>query len=285
MENFKIIFRTMLKLINFQFIYYALYIIFIILGYFQHPFFYAFSLLELVNRVEVMLSVLKAMYIPGRYILINLLMFIILEYFFSLIALSEFTSHFPNIKDSKNFLQTYMRMLDQTFKQDGGIGTYLDQSLDPDYVQYSPKAYAGGRFWFDLIFYLTILLIIFQIFTSIIIDYFMTTRSYRNTFSKKSKSMCLICEIEREQLEKIYFNLKDAFKKHTYYCHHIRNYINYLIYVQCLSYRDPIIEEGIWNYHLEGKTSYLPKNTCFNLNEKIILEKIKNKNKEKSSNQ
>ena len=285
MENFKIIFGTILKLINFQSIYYILYVIFIILGYFNHPFFYAFSLLELVNRVEVMLSVLKAMYIPGRYILINLLMFIILEYFFSLFALSIFTSHFPNIKDSKNFLQTFMRMLDQTFKQDGGIGTYLDQSLDPDYVQYSPKAYAGGRFWFDLIFYLTILLIIFQIFTSIIIDYFMTTRSYRNTFSKKSKSMCLICEIEREQLEKIYFNLKDAFKKHTYYCHHIRNYINYLIYVQCLSYRDPIIEEGIWNYHLEGKTSYLPKNTCFNLNEKNILEKIKNKNKEKSSNQ
>ena len=285
MENFKIIFGTMLKLINFQFIYYILYVLFIILGYFKHPFFYAFSLLELVNRVEVMLSVLKAMYIPGRYILINLLMFIILEYFFSLFALSIFTSHFPNIKDSKNFLQTFMRMLDQTFKQDGGIGTYLDQSLDPDYVQYSPKAYAGGRFWFDLLFYLTILLIIFQIFTSIIIDYFMTTRSYRNNFSKKSKSMCLICEIGREQLEKIYYNLKDAFKKHTYYCHHIRNYINYLIYVQCLSYRDPIIEEGIWNYHLERKTSYLPKNTCFNLNERNILEKFKNKNKEKSSNQ
>ena len=79
----------------------------------------------------------------------------------------------------------------------------------------------------------------------------MNTRSYREDFSKKSKKMCLICEIEREKLEKIHYNIKDAFKKHTYYCHNIRNYINYLIYVQSLSYRDPIIEEGIWNYHLE----------------------------------
>ena len=284
-EYFKIIIRAIINQIDFQLIYYALYIFFILLGLLNHPFFYAFSLLELVNRVEVMLSVLKAMYVPGRYILINLLMFIILEYLFSLFALSIFTSHFPNVNDSKNFLKTFMRMLDQTFKQDGGIGTYLDQSLDPNYVQYTPKAYAGGRFWFDLLFYLFILLIIFQIFTSIIIDYFMNTRSYREDFSKKSKTMCLICEIEREKLEKIHYNIKDAFKKHTYYCHNIRNYINYLIYVQSLSYRDPIIEEGIWNYHLEDKTYYLPKNICFNLNERNILEKVKTKTiKEKAFN-
>ena len=92
-----------------------------------------------------------------------------LEYLFSLFALLIFTSHFPNIADSKNFLKTFTRMLYQTFKQDGGIGTYLDQYKDPDYVQYTSKAYAGGRFWFDLLFYLIILLIVFQIFAQLLL--------------------------------------------------------------------------------------------------------------------
>jgi hypothetical protein len=277
-EYIKIVFRTIWSLISFQFLYYILYILFILLGYLKHPFFYGFSLLEIINRVEVMSSVLKAMYVPKIYLLINFIMFIMLEYLFSLFALSIFTSHFPNITDSKNFLKTFMRMIDQTFKQDGGIGTYLDQSMDPDYVPYTPKAYAGGRFWFDLLFYLVILLIIFQIFTSIIIDYFMNTRKNKEYFTKKSKTECLICRLEREKLEKIYLNAKDAFKKHTYHCHNIRNYINYLFYVQSLSYRDPIIEESVWNYHLENKNSYLPDKTCFQLKEKKLLESVKMKN-------
>jgi hypothetical protein len=264
---------------TFQLIYYILYIIFILLGLLNHPFFYAFSLFELLNRVEVMLSVLKAIYVPGLYLLVNLLMLIMLEYFFSLFSISIFTSHFPNIKDSKNFLQTYMRMLDQTFKQDGGIGTYLDQSLDPDYEQYTPKAYAGGRYWFDLIFYILIILIIFQIFISVIVDYFMENRKNREDFTKKSNTECLICGLKREQLEKIYSNIKDGFNKHRVYCHHIMNYINYLFYVQSLSYRDPIIEEGIWKYHLDNNNIYLNVKTCFQMKERKIL-KIINANKD-----
>ena len=184
------------------------------------------------------------------------------------------------IIELKNFLQTYMRMLDQTFKQDGGIGTYLDQSLDPNYVQYTPIAYAGGRYWFDLIFYICIILVIFQIFVSIIIDYFMDTRKNREDFAKKSKTECLICGLKRENIEKIYLNIKDGFNKHRVYCHHIMNYINYLFYVQSLSYRDPIIEQGIWNYHLDNNNNYLPIKTCFQMKERKI-QNIINESKDK----
>ena len=277
-EYIKIILSTIWSLFTFQFIYYILYILFVLLGYIKHPFFYGFTLLEIVNRVELMASVLKSLYVPKLYLLINLLMFIMLEYFFSFFALSFFTSHFPNITDTKNFLKTFMRMLDQTFKQDGGIGTYLDKSLDPDYVQYTPKAYAGIRFYFDFLFYFFTILLIFQMFTSIIFDYFMNTRKNKEYFTKKSKTECLICGLERENLEKIYLNAKDAFQKHTYYCHNIKNYINYLFYIQSISYRDPIIEENVWNYHLENKNSYLPDKTCFQLKEKNVSEAIRMKN-------
>ena len=48
--------------------------------------------------------------------------------------------------------------------------------------------------------------------------------------------------------------------------------------MQSLSYRDPIIEEGVWNYHLDNKNSYLPDKTCFQLKEKKLLDSIKMKN-------
>ena len=83
---------------------------------------------------------MKAMYKPFPKILITLLMFIILEYLFSLFAVSYFTYDFPNITDTKTFLKTFMRTIDQTFKQDGGAGTYLDKSLDPDYTDYTVSA-------------------------------------------------------------------------------------------------------------------------------------------------
>ena len=276
-ENLKIFFIALYDIFTFQVLYYILYIVFIFLGLIQHPFFYGFSLLELCNRVDVMLLVLKAIYVPGVYLLVNLLMLVMLEYLFALFSLSFFNSHFPNIKDGENFLQTYMRLFDQTFKQDGGIGTYLDQSLSPDYEPYTPKAYVGGRFWFDLIFYICIICVVFQISISVVLDYFFDALNNAKDFTKKSNTECLVCGLEREKLEKIYSNIKNGFNIHRIYCHHIMNYINYLFYVQSLSYRDPIIEEGIWKYHLNNNNIYLPIKTCFQMKEGKVLEIINTK--------
>ena len=178
---------------DFQTIYYLLSIFFMIIGMVVHPFFYSFALLEIVNQVDIMQTVLKAMYVPMGDILITLLMFIMLEYFFSMLALTQFTTHFPKENDSKSFLSAFMRMIDQTFKQDGGIGTYLDQTKDPDYQPYSARSYANGRFFFDLIFFLVVNTLIFQMFLSMIIDYFTSTKEKKEKFQEKSENQCLIC--------------------------------------------------------------------------------------------
>ena len=263
-----------LKIIfDFQTIYYLLSMFFMIMGLSFHPFFFCFALLELVNKVEIMQTVLKAMYVPMANILITLLMFIMLEYFFSMFALTKFTSHFPEISDSKNFLSTFLRMIDQTFKQDGGIGTYLDQTKDPKYEPYSAKFYAGGRFFFDLIFFLLVNTLIFQMFLSMIIDYFTTTKENKEEFQKLKESQCLICEIEREDLEKIYSNLKNAFDLHVNHFHSLIDYIAFLVFLQASNLKDPIIDKEVWKLHLSNNFKYLPKGTCFKKIEKKILEK------------
>ena len=260
--------------LNFKTIYYIISLLCLSLGIGFHPFFNCIILLEFVNRIQLMQAILKAMYRPAKNILITLLMFIILEYFFSFFAVSWFTYHFPNETDTKNFLKTFMRMMDQTFKQDGGIGTYLDKSLDDDFMPFSPPAYINLRFFFDLIFFLVILLLIFQMFLSIIIDYFNETRENNENFEETLETQCIVCGIEREKIEKINSNEKNAFDKHIKYYHNVFNYIYYLMYLQSSSSKDVIIDNSVWNLHLEKNLSYLPKNICFKQLEKKCWKKL-----------
>ena len=265
---------------NSQTIYYIISMLFLILGRAFHPFFDCVILLEFVNRIQLMQTILKAMYKPFKNILITLLMFILLEYFFSFFAVSWYTNHFPNDTDTSNFLKTFMRMIDQTFKQDGGIGTYLDKSLDDNFVAYSVPAYFNTRFLFDLFFFIIILLLIFQMFLSTIIDYFNETRENNENFDNNLETQCIVCGIDREEIEKINTNDKNAFKKHIHQYHNIFNYIYYLMYLQSSSYRDPIIDNSVWELHLEKKYSYLPKDICFKLLEKRCWKKYDNNESE-----
>ena len=64
-----------------------------------------------------------------------------------------------------------MRMIDQTFKQDGGIGTYLDKTLEPYYEAHTMTLTNFDRLIFDCIFFLVVILLVFQMFLSVIINH------------------------------------------------------------------------------------------------------------------
>ena len=259
-----LVFPTLFRyFFNFKTLYFILSLFCLILSVTVHPFFNCVILLEFVNRIEVMQSIVKAMYRPAKNILIILLMFLLLEYFFSFLAQSFFTYHFPNINDTKNFLKTFMRMIDQTFKQDGGIGTYLDKTREFNYEGQEITFNIIDRIVFDAIFYFVVVLLVFQMFLSIIIDYFNATRENSENFHEAMEKECLVCGIDREKIEKINPNDKDAFERHITNSHNVFNYIYYLMYLQSIDDRDVIIDDGVWNLHLVKKLSYLPKNQFF----------------------
>ena len=259
------------SLFNFESLFYILALGFNLIGILLHDFFYGFMLVEVIVRVEVMKNVLLAIYIPWRQIIITLLIFLVIIYYFSLFALSFFPSHFKIIGDTKNFLNTFMRVFDQGFKQDGGVGTYLDKTLEPHYVPYTYRNYIGIRFWYDNIFYYIAITTIFQMFLSIINNYFSSQREDQEKFAEIVERECIICGIEREALEKMYSNHKSAFEIHTNHDHNISDYICYLNYIQILTKRD-IVEENVWKLHLGNNYFFLPKNICFKLKERRILE-------------
>ena len=86
--------------------------------------------------------------------------------------------------------------------------------------------------------------------------------------------------MDREKIEKIYSNDKNAFDKHINYHHNSFNYVYYLMYLQSCSKRDPIIENSIWYFHLKKDFTYLPKNICFKQFEKKCWKKLNQRKNE-----
>ena len=114
-------------------------------------------------------------------------------------------------------------------------------------------------------------------FLSIINNYFSSQREDQEKFAEIVETQCIICGIEREALEKMYSNHKAAFEIHTNHDHNITDYICYLNYLQILTNRD-IVEDNVWKLHLGNNYFFLPKNTCFKLKERRILENSGNPN-------
>jgi hypothetical protein len=120
-------------------------------------------------------------------------------------------------------------------------------------------------------------------FLSTIIDYFNDTREKTQDFQEGLETQCIVCFMEREKVEKLNGNEKNAFAKHINYYHNAFNYVYYLMYLQTSSYKDSIIEKVIWKLHLKKDFTYLPKNACFKQFEEICWKKL-NQRKKKEEN-
>jgi len=97
-------------------------------------------------------------------------------------------------------------------------------------------------------------------FLSIIKDYFSRKREEEKKFEETYQKKCIVCGIEREKLEKIYSNHKNAFEIHVQHDHNIYDYICYLIYLQNKTNRNKIIEENVWKLHLDNNYFFVPRN-------------------------
>jgi len=125
------------------------------------------------------------------------------------------------------------------------------------------------KFWFDFIFNFIILIIVFQIFLSIIKDQFARQREELQKHKDIIQKICKVCEIRREDIEKIYNNHKNAFEIHINHDHNVYGYISYLNYLngKKKEARNQI-EQYIKEKQLSGNYLYLPKRNCFKMIEK-----------------
>jgi len=73
-------------LLDFEFVFYSLYIVFCVFGLKFHPFFFAWGLLVEFLRFKILKNVIKAVTIPREALMLTFVLFILVEYYFTLYA-------------------------------------------------------------------------------------------------------------------------------------------------------------------------------------------------------
>jgi len=109
---------------DFEFLYYSGYIVFCIFGITFHPFFFSWGLLVDFLRIKFLKNVVKAVWIPRESLSLTFILFVLIEYYFTMIAyITLFDMYNPGECD---FLWKCLLInFGYTFKDGGALGSFL----------------------------------------------------------------------------------------------------------------------------------------------------------------
>lgn len=210
--------------LSFEIIYYCLYLGFAFLGIDGSDFFFAFLLFEIVMRVKTLNNVLNAIRNPIKELMLTLILWIILVYYFSLVAYFFFYDSFKE-NDCNNLLKCLSIIFYQNIKNDNGIASYLSPIISGN----DSRNPFQWRFFFDQFFNLIVKILIVQIVSGIIIDNFAKLRNDEIEMIYDMNNICTICSLERDKIEKIYEKFGKSYSSHIKEDHNMFNYVYYII--------------------------------------------------------
>ena len=150
----------------------------------------------------------------------------------------------------KSSIQCFLFVTQYGLTAGGGIGEQLDKV---SYKQ-SPGVFVL-RFFYDVLFFSFVTLILFNIFTGIIVGAFAELRDETNRNEKDKNSVCYICQLTRDDCLKI----NKDFNWHVKEKHFLWNYLYFLTY---LHINDPnnfnSIENYVWEKLEEQDITWIP---------------------------
>ena len=212
---------------NFEVIYYCAYVVFAFLGTFKSDFFFAFLLLEIIQRFKTLRNVLSAIKNPYKELILTFILWIILIYYFAIFGYSFFRKDFPYEQDCNSLLRCVAVIFYENNRMDNGISGYLKKRQE---IVFGHNPFTG-RFWYDELFNLILKILIIQMISGIIIDNFAVLREKEVEMISDMKNICTICSLKRETIVKIYNKYGLDYTDHIGKDHHIFNYIFYIIYL------------------------------------------------------
>ena len=112
-----------------------------------------------------------------------------------------------------------------------------------------------SRFYFDMLYWFSVILIMLNIVMGIVIDTFGELREKMTQEEDDKKEKCMICGKRTEYFEKF----KQDFQNHIRYEHHVWEYLFFIIYI---SKKESSIrnsyENLVYQYFHEENYSWLP---------------------------
>jgi hypothetical protein len=218
--GYKIMFETKILLVSGL-------LISCILGLTQSKLYFSFLLLDIVEISPILLNVIRSVTLNFAALSTTWLFIIIMCFIYSSIAFyNDSIRNNLNLLDQPELLNcgTYPTCFWNTvlygIKSGGGLGEVMQI---PDYRQ-NRSAYIYRSF-FDIIFYVTMILILMNIILGIIIDSFAELRDMRNHIENDMNNVCFICNITKQEFN----NNRISYSKHTRLVHDMWNYVFYIV--------------------------------------------------------
>ncbi|KAL4462524.1 hypothetical protein ABPG74_000354 [Tetrahymena malaccensis] len=241
---------------DFQVLYYIAYGTLAIIGTVINPFFFTFHLSAILMRFQTLKNVIMSIYMPRKQLLLTFMLFIILEYCFSVWGYSLYYGDYDDRCES--LLYCFLTTFDQTFKPNGGVGGFLTSNPAQANVTSNTAKYSMSRFIFDQLFQYVLLNIMINIVVGIIIDTFGVLRETSNEQQEDMLNFCYVCGIERTTFDRKSDSGK-GFIKHIKFNHYMWNYIHF---IQYLEWKDRSEYTGIESYVddllKQNDTSWMP---------------------------
>lgn len=173
-----------------------------------------------------------------------------LDTFFNFEVMEYESKHMVEESYCKSSIQCFLYVTQYGLTAGGGIGEQLDK------VSYKESpGYFVLRFFYDVLFFSFVTLILFNIFTGIIVGAFAELRDETNMNENDKKNVCYICQLTRDDCLKQNID----FDLHVNKEHFIWNYLYFLTY---LHINDPnnfnSIENYVWEKLEQQDITWIP---------------------------
>ena len=263
--------------------FYCLYLITAGFGFFRHPSFYAYHLLDLVVMSTALQNVVRAVTRPRHALMMTTILGLFMVYFFTLALfffIPDDTYDAENARSScTTMVRCFFTILHRGLLSGGGVGEYLTSELGVAPSFTSSYDFAV-RTLFDLSFFVVVLVLLLNIIFGIIIDTFSELRSQSSEKQTKMKNQCFICAVPSQEFENHYMRngTPNGFSKHIGEQHNMWNYLYFLIYLRSKDKTDCTGAESYVLDHIENDDlSWIPQGMakCLDVtNQKSVEEQL-----------
>eukprot|EP01063_Lacrimia_lanifica_P032619 TRINITY_DN5601_c0_g1_i1.p1 TRINITY_DN5601_c0_g1~~TRINITY_DN5601_c0_g1_i1.p1 ORF type:complete len:3007 (+),score=1087.89 TRINITY_DN5601_c0_g1_i1:67-9021(+) len=209
----------------------AAYLVGAFLGLFVSPLFYAVGPLEVVAFSPKLMNVVLAVTTHGKSLLLTLFLMCIVIYFFACWAFYRFPQYFDEEGDfgaafnCDTLFKCWVLMIAYGLRQGGGMA---DIMMRPSWSD--PSEVLFERIAFDLLYFLTLIILFLNIVFGIIIDTFAELRGIRAFIEEDQQSKCFICGLDRSVFDRE-AAAQGGFDQHYKHEHNMWTYLLFLHYV------------------------------------------------------
>ena len=206
---------------------------------------FSIQLLIVINISTTLQNITRAVYLRYKQLLVSIFFLIISIYIFSVLAFYFLSKDYiheleGNIENTcGSLMYCFLTHMNFGLRTDGGIGEFIAKVsfLDEPY-------YFIGMFFFQLIFFIMIMVLILAIIGGTIIDTFAELLEKEQKDKNDMNNVCFICNGERNSIEK----KGENFQEHITKVHNMWTYVDYLI---GLKFVDPQETNAINSFVIE----------------------------------